>query len=259
MRYAALAVASAALIATGCGARLRAATTYSGSREPVLSEPDRIATLRALPSGYERLGRVSDTCTLRKGRRALHGAWLSDVDCSEARLIGALDERAARVGGELLVGLQCDSRPLHAAAPRTIRAWCEASVARPSDATLSERGLTRPEVEELRANVPASAGWRIRVDFLPHAGAPPRAPRRGDLVHEPPRLPAGHVVLGEVVARCRRGCSEDATRNAVRVTAGRMGATDAVAVHCDRHARGWRCAGQAATYAVPPALDPSAW
>jgi hypothetical protein len=256
MGYAAFAVASAALFATGCGCGLRSATTYSGSREPVLSAPDRIDVVRVLPAGYERLGRVSDACTLVAGRRALHGAWLSDVDCSGARLVDALAERAARVGGELLVGLECDSRPLHGG---RVSAWCRAAVARPTDPTLAERALGRPEVHELGASVPASAAWRIRVDFSPTAGAPPRAARRGDVVHEPPRLPAGHVVMGEVVAHCRRGCSEDATRDAVRVTAGRMGATDAVAVHCDRRAHGWLCMGQAATYAVPPALDPSAW
>lgn len=247
------------MLAASCASGLRSATKYSGSREPALFEPDRIETVRTLPIGYERLGRVSDACTLDPGRRALHGAWLSDVDCSQARLVGALEERAARVGGELLVGLECDSRAFHKTEPKHVYAWCRAVVARPTDAALQERALTRPQVKELGARVPASAAWRIRVDFSPHAGAPQRAPRRGDLVHEPPRLPAGHVVLGEVVARCRHACSEDATREAVRVTAGRMGATDAVAVHCDRHAHGWLCVGRAATYAVPPALDPSAW
>lgn len=243
----------------GCGSGLRSATSYSGRSAPELARPAQIETVRVLPAGYVRMGKVSAECRLTEGRRSLHRAWLSDVDCSQDRLVAALDERAASVGGDLLVGLDCDSRVEHESPHKQLLAWCRAVVSRPNDATLAARGVVRPEVTELTSGVPASAAWRIRVDYSPRDGAPRRAARRRDLVHDAPRLPVGHVPVGNVVASCRRGCSRAATREAVRITAGRMGGTDAVGVHCTRHARGWICAGVAATYAVPPALDPSAW
>ena len=246
-----------ALTALGCGCGLRTAARFEGRSKPALEGAGQIQEENALPLGYDSLGTVEAHCTLTEGQRRMRGEWLSDVDCSGSRLVSALRQRAAAVGGELLVGRLCYSRVQSSSSPRQVRIDCSADVARPDDATLERRPPARKHPP--RAVSTVDDAWNIRVDFTPAPHMPRRAPRRGDLVHEVGLFPAGHVRLGDVVARCRRGCSREAAHDGVRIAAGRMGATDVAGVHCIQHGHGWACSGVATTYEVPPALSPASW
>ncbi len=245
-----------ALAVAGCGSGVRSATRFEGSTRPVLVGANQIEEENALPLGYDSLGSIHAHCTLTEGQRRIHGEWLSDVDCSAARLVTALRERAAVAGGELLVGRLCYSQVLNGT-PRRVRVTCDAEVARPDDDMLE----SRPPEQMHAANMDGSVAdaWRIRVDFTPAPHMPRRAPRRGDLVHEVGLFPAGHVRLGDVTVHCRRGCSREAVHDGVRIAAGRMGATDVAEVHCAHRGHGWACSGVATTYEVVPALSPASW
>jgi hypothetical protein len=239
----------AALATSSCG--LRTAARYQGSEEPSLVRPDELQEVGALPDGYDRLGRVSASCTLRERDGAIEGEWLSDVDCSEARLQKVVREKAAQAGGELLVDLSC-----HARGKSSITVSCRADVARPSDERLAERVLARrapsppPEPEPS-----ASEAWRIRVHFTPNPGVPQRASKTSDSVREVPNFPVSHVKLGDVITKCAQGCSFDAVRAGVLIAAARVGATDVVDVHCAARGDGWVCSGTAAAYEVEPEFE----
>jgi hypothetical protein len=222
-----------------------------------------------LPDGYDLIGRVSSRCLLRQGIRPIDEERLSDVDCSERRVAWALRERAAEVGGELLVGRACFSQPT---TRQRVRLLCKADVARPSEETLAQRrfdgrprvadgmslpGGTPTEIERLD-EPNASTAWRILVDFTPAPRAAERPPRRTDLVRELAVMPVSHRRLGDVITTCEAECSEHAVREGVRIAAGRMGATDVVDVRCARRSEGLFCAGTAAAYEVDPERDPRA-
>lgn len=244
--------ALACLLLLSACAGPRTAARYHGSERPSLALPHEIQTVAALPDGYDTLGRISARCTLDPAARELDGAWLSDVDCSQARLMRALREKAADAGGELLVGAGCWSRP----ARRQLDIVCRAEVARPSDATLAARELGRRRAPPPDEPLPPEAeAWRIRVHFNQSPGVARRRARRPEDIREVPNFPVSHVRLGDVVTDCERGCSFDAVRRGVLVAAARMGATDVVDVRCAQRGDGWVCSGTAAAYEVEPELD----
>jgi hypothetical protein len=177
-------------------------------------------------------------------------------------------ERAAEVGGELLVGLRCSSHPN--ASRDIVRIRCRADVARASDELKERRpldlrgrerdplpGLEPEDIERLDEPV-ASEAWRIRVHFVPAPRATPRPPRRADQVRELAELPVNHIALGDISTRCEKGCSRDSARNGLRLVAARMGARALVAVRCTARESGVLCVGTAADYAVDPEQDPRA-
>jgi hypothetical protein len=244
-------VVTLSLAAAGCGG-LRQAVQYDGRQEPSLVRPHELAVVSSLPEGYDELGRISARCTLDQERGAIDDEWLSDVDCSERRLVGAIREKAADAGAELLVGLRCWSRE----SGDEIGIVCRADLARPSDDTLEARTLAAREVPPPpEREPPLSEAWRIRVHFTPNPGVPARPARRSDLIREIPDFPVSHVRLGDVVTDCERGCSFDAVRNGVLVAAARVGATDVVEVRCAARGDGWVCSGTAAAYEVDPELE----
>ena len=104
----------------------------------------------------------------------------------------------------------------------------------------------------------ASDAWNIRVHFTSAIGGGPRSPRRRDLVAEVGAMPVSHVALGDVVTRCKEGCSQEATREGVREVAGRVGAHSVVDIRCAERKQGWMCTGTAAGYEVDPTTDPRA-
>jgi hypothetical protein len=256
-----LALFVAGICVAGCGPKTRGAVAFDGRARAPLAQPDQLVEVRDLPAGYRTLGRAAATCTLTEGSRELRGAWLSDVDCSETRLRAAVRERAAAVGGELLVGMGCHSeqRGARGEIQRTAIV-CRADVARPTEAALSTRELAPPAPavpwgEELPASGEA---WRIRVDYTPSPGLQRRSPRRSDSIGELPTLPPSHRHLGDIVTRCTTGCTERGAYDGLLAAAGRMGASDVVDVGCVRQGEGWLCSAMAAGYRTDPEQDPAA-
>ena len=186
---------------------------------------------------------------------------MSDVDCTQMRLRAAVRERAAAVGGAMLIGLACTSEPRggHRGAERTA-IQCRAGVARPTDETLARRepaSLPQAVAEGLESAA-ASEAWRIRVDYTASVDSTERPPRRADAVNELPHLPPSHAKLGDLVTRCDSGCSERGVYEGLFAAAGRKGASDVVDVGCVRQGDGWLCTAAAAGYRVDPDPDVAA-
>ena len=234
-------------VLAGCGAHARSAARYSGDVEGALVHPADIQELPALPPGYYELGQVDTRCTQVK-EREISRAWLSDVDCTEARLSLALKERAADVGGSLLVGKHCYSLKESSG----VRVVCRAMVGRPQTQT------PRPEFTYLDEVEPrASQAWSIRVQYTPESDQvrPPRTPQN---VTEALNKPVSHVLLGSVVTGCETGCTEAGARAGLFAVAGRMGANSVTNAECARRQKGWVCTGQATGFEVDPELHPEA-
>jgi hypothetical protein len=60
--------------------------------------------------------------------------------------------------------------------------------------------------------------------------------------------------MGSVVAACEGSCARDAVRDAIRMTAGRLGADDVAGVSCVEADEGWTCTGVAGVYEREPEL-----
>lgn len=227
---------------TGC-AGARNAASYRGATEPPTVEAIEVAEAPVTPPGYERLGRARAECTFTEGRATIEAEWLSDVDCTSARLTEALREEAARNGGDLLVARSC---LVARRVGRQLVIRCRAHVAR------REGGASSPPVDptldSLRADDPSGVeAWRIRVDFEPALEPAARAPRRADSVEEVTVLPVAARVLGALRVRCERApCSVDAVRAGVRVAAGQLGATHVGGIRCVDVNEEPRCLGEAA-------------
>lgn len=233
----------------GCGTR---GVRFDGRSEPAISRADDIRELETLPEGYTRLGEVRASCE-RDQTVQPTDALLSDVDCTKSRLLAALRERAAEVGGELLVDRQCRS---HGNDSLTIT--CSAEVARPSDDERALRPLAGGKLARDCSEPKAAEAWNIRVHFDRNAAIPPRPPRHPDSVREVPLPPLSHVRIGDLITRCSSGCSEVGARRGLIAAAGRYGATDVVDLHCVQKNEGWMCSAVAMAYEVDPAWDPNA-
>jgi len=162
----------------------------------------------------------------------LDGVRSSDVACSPELLLAALHERAARVGGAVLVGSGCE--PADAASARHLE--CSAEVWAPSAAPAQpEPGAEAAKPPESPFN-PALGTvedlWRIEIDFWPAAGAPQRAPVGPHQVGEIDFPRVGHVPLGDVRARADAEVSAGSLRHALLASAASMGATSLVGVRC---------------------------
>jgi hypothetical protein len=256
----AVAVAGGLLIAVSCAARPRDAVHFDGRARPSFVSPGMVRQVEALPSGYDSLGKVAAGCRATEGQTRIDGAWLCDVDCNSARLVGALRERAAAVGGDLLIGLRCGSQ-VHKDALRQVDVSCSAEVGRPGYALMEERPMaseTEKPAQEEASPTRFSDAWRIRVDFTPAPVGSHRSPLRGDLVRELDYLPPSHVSMGDVVTRCEESCRESSLRSGLRTVAGRGGATDVVDVRCVQRGLGLVCSATAAGYQVDPDTDPRA-
>jgi hypothetical protein len=243
----------AASTLAACGSGLRQAATFRGDAGPPRVSPAHVRETASLPSAHRRLGEVSAECTLTEGRIAIDDEWLSDVDCSEARLLRALREEAAERGGDVLFERSCYSRVL-SADDATARRFsrCEAQVAR------GQGRPARPEAVIVGSETASAAeAWRIRVTFFP-ANDLRRRPRRADLVSDVAHWPVSDVVLGDITASCERGCSRQAVRDGVRAAAGRIGANHVVDVSCVDRQPGYTCSGTAAVYERDPETTPAA-
>jgi hypothetical protein len=234
---------------------------FEGSREARRAEPEALVELATRSSEIEALGSVHASCTLRPGFRSLNGEALSDVDCSTERLVFALRESAASAGGEVLVGLRCNSRRGSASASETRRVTCSAEVARFSAGAVASRrplavprslpiGEPAPSASEVkRIDEPdAALAFRITLDFEPGVQKFERPPRARGEVSELNLMPLADHPLGDLQARCTEGCDERALRRSVLIAAARLGAPDVVALRCFDLGAGNSCVG---TLAAP--------
>ncbi len=261
-RFAALASILGCL--TACSPAVREAVRYSGSEHTPEVSAARIMRVRSLPLGYELIGRLETSCRAWAPGTPLKDEWLADVDCSERRLRGVLYEKAASVGGELVVGERCGTtRRSAAGGDRRGRSSCRARVARRSQQARSLEPPRRGHPSAGQTQLAATAGeaavldeptggeaWRIRASYYPTSGVrtPPEGARnRASDVHELSDLPPSHLRLGTVETRCELGCSEDAMRASLRVVAGRVGASDVVGIRCVPQDSAWRCVGTLAS------------
>lgn len=238
---------------------------YSGSSSDVITPPDAVGEVSALPTGYERLGELRGRCTLTPGFRAIDDEPLSDVDCSERRLTRAFSEAAAQSGGELLVERRCASRKLDGRGRLEI--FCRAGVARPKAELLRRRALSPaaavsdagpapgPEQVERLDEPSVSATSGVRVAFTPRVRSFAFPPRKPDRVGHLSTLPLSHRELGDLVTRCENGCSFSDLRFALYVAAGRLGATDVVGVRCFTERGGSACVATAAAPERNPDYD----
>jgi len=251
-------LAASSFLGTACAARFDPAN-FEGKRETRRAEPEALLELGARTSELETLGTVHDRCTLKPGFRRLDGEALSDLDCSNERLLFALRESAASAGGEALLGAHCSARPSGTSGANELS--CAAEVARyRSGASAKPRPLSAPRSlpqgrpapsasDVTRIDEPeASLAFRISLKFEPELSNFERPPRPGRDVHELSVMPLSHVPLGDLVASCREGCDERALRFGVLIAAGRLGAKDVVNVRCFRAAQGNSCVG---TLAAP--------
>lgn len=250
--------AALALAATGLSACATQGVLFDGHAEPRIARAQDVTELETLPEGYERVGRLVARCTLVEGARPEDGSRLVDVDCTESRLMSAIRERAAEVGAEVLIGRRCRSR-ISGQDERstTLDISCDTEVARPTGESLVRRPLVSGVLGEDDAPR-AEEAWHIRVHFAPAPGVPLRPPRRADLVREVPYMPGANLRLGDIVTRCRQGCSKDGARLGLLAAAGRMGASDVVDVHCAAKGRGFVCSGVATAQEADPELEPRA-
>jgi len=256
----ALGCVAALFLATGCAGRFDPAN-FEGNREARRAEPEALVELAARTNELQTLGIVRDRCTLTPGFRRLDGDVLSDVDCSNERLMMALRESAASAGGEALLGARCNSRRLGTGEPARYELTCAAEVARYRVGALANpRPLSAPRWvapgrpapsagDVKRIDQPdAPLAFRICLHFEPVVSSFERPPRESADVHELAILPLSHTRLGDLAASCKGDCDERALRYGVLIAAGRLGAPDVVGVRCFRSARGNSCIG---TLAAP--------
>jgi hypothetical protein len=199
------------------------------------------------PADGELIGRVTSRCFRLEEPKDFHGAWLSDVDCSEARLVAALRSVALQVGGDAIVERRCTWRQLQS---RRRRLDCEARVVR-----LDEPATGHFVVDEAAANQSrvwslddptGTQAWRMRVAVFPRVHLGTQDPRRADLVVENATLPLARRHIADVRITCTERCSLDAARAAIRVVAGRLGASDVAGIACVRSGDAWECSGSVA-------------
>jgi hypothetical protein len=232
---------SAAL--TGCGLGSASPPRFSGytRRGPVDSANVRMAP--TLPAGYEAIGRIDARCRADDGVVGIDDESLADVDCSEALLGAAIREKAAEVGGEVLVGLTCrQSVDRRSDGLESTLYVCFANVAMPRDTTSTCRGTPAEGAGPVWR---AEEAFDVAVSVRPvDSSARPRRAAPTERVAELAFLPIGRVVMGDIVAR---GPEADraAVRHAVRAAAGRVGASDVVGIACVHDDDGWLCTGRA--------------
>src|SRR5205814_592144 len=144
---------------------------------------------------------------------------LADVDCSEDLLRAALREKAAEVGGDVLVGLRCrTSAERRGDLYDSVLHTCFANVAMPRGGTSDVPG---PCIEaDGEPAWRAEAAFDVAVSLRPtDEHAVPRRAAPAHRVAELAYLPVGRVVMGDIVARGPDNVNRAAVRHAVRAAA----------------------------------------
>jgi hypothetical protein len=231
----------------GCGRASGQPARYEGRLGRPAFDAEQVRIEPSRPPGYETLGTVKVRCRADDGVVALDGEPLGDVDCSDAFLQLALREKAASVGGEVLVGLRCVVTPerqgdllgsaLHTCSAKVVARARDSANGGPTDGD---------EIAALPPYDTPSVAFDVKVSLVPaDPAASPRKAVPSDSVAELAVVPPGRVAMGDIVARCRDGCERSIVRHAVRAAAGRVGATEVVGIACVRRDEGWLCTGRA--------------
>jgi len=262
-----LAVGTALLLTGACGPAVREPVAYSGSQQVAQVSAAQLVSVATLPVGYEVFGQLQAECNAWDEGSPVDDQWLIDLDCNERRLRGALREKAAAVGGTLLVRERCGSGQRANPGSSGAEAGagplvCRARVAR-LDGSERARAPLSPELArssdgpELAAGPTQAAGlddptgvaaWKIRVSYTGRSpvGVTPVSIIPASAVHEWPEVPPSHQAVGTIVTNCSEGCTLDAMRASVRVVAGRLGAGDVAGVRCVPRGEAWSCVGRVA-------------
>jgi hypothetical protein len=225
-----IAVSSAA----GCHGS-RAGVAFNGNAQTPVVTSNQVVEVRALPGGALRLGRLYAQCEALESWEAFEARSLADVDCSESRLRWMLRDAAAENGGDVLAAVNCRSGTSSS---------CSAVLGRTASA-VQARALA------LRSDVQGARGAAVTVDFAPLGAVGLRGSHKAESVNDLPTLPPSHRVVGSFSTACVE-CSELETRDALRVAAGRLGASGVVGVRCVPWGPGFQCAGAASVTLVEP-------
>jgi hypothetical protein len=272
-------IAVASTLTAACARPAAYPPRFDGASGTASVDPGAVREVRNEPSGHVLIGTVTARCRADSGVRTIHSAWLADVDCSEGLLTAALREKAAAVGGRVLVGRECSHHEYSCSDVwKSELVTCSAKVAarsvwrptkpvgatgkpipgmpipRPPAAPVDERVLEVGSPSELPALEYASPhqAFRVKVSFAPVGPVRQFSPRETERVNELAVLSPAHVVMGDIGARCYGECERAAVRYAVRAAAARVGATDVVGISCVRTRVGFSCTGRAAR----PEADP---
>jgi hypothetical protein len=192
--------------------------------------PEDVGRADVLPAGYDEVGRVSASCSPLGGFQPTSGELLASFDCNRSRLERVLAEKASEAGADLLVGMGCghEGRALRCLA-HTARAEGPPRSPLPTD----EGPVPGPTVVARWDEPRASASLVIRVDFEPAVESFERRARRAADVAEVAALPVSHRELGTLTTRCDADeCQLRELRQALRIAAGGLGASDLVGVRC---------------------------
>jgi hypothetical protein len=235
----------------GCG---RAGALFSGQTQDPRVAATQVLELESMPADHRLLGVVETSCEREEpafgelaeresGRRSL-----AELMCSQASLTRALRERAAEVGGTLLVGRRCSSE----ASEDGLSVRCIAEVATARDErTVQLAKVPVPQTDQVVPLRDVQEADAIQVMYTA-LNAKPRAPRAPHLVAEQVTMPVQNVAIGDLLARCGDECSAAALRESLRVAAGRVGASDLVGVRCLHKGEDLVCGAQA----TAPRVDP---
>jgi hypothetical protein len=222
-----------ALAASGCGRSARPVEFQGHPAEPVVA-PEAVLEASALPRGAERLGRLFVRCHPVDGAESFSERTLLDVDCSEVRLRRLLREAASEHGGDVLAELSCQQGST---------LTCRATLARSG----SHAAAAPPSAGASGADVHGELAARVLVSYELRSAERPRSALAEDNVRELSNLSPAQISVGNLEIRCE-ACSELSARDALRIAAGRLGASDVVGVRCVSEGEGQRCLGEAAVW-----------
>jgi hypothetical protein len=210
---------------------LLAISMLAGCSTTVRVPPENVGRADVLPAGYDEIGRVSASCSPLGGFQPTSGEPLASFDCTRSRLERVLAEKASEDGADLLVGMGCghEGRALRCLAYTARAEGPPRAAPLPSDEGPVPGPLVVARWDEPRA----SASLVIRVDFEPTVESFRRRARRAADVAEVTALPVSHRGLGTLTTRCDADeCQLRELRQALRIAAGGLGASDLVGVRC---------------------------
>lgn len=214
------------LAASACGA---SGVSYSGEARAPRVAPSAVASSDGAPPGHVLLGEVEAACSRVDAAPGLDGEHPGDVACSRDLLLAGLRERAARVGGTLLVDVGCE--PDDPASSDDVE--CSGEVWAPSAPSGQEAAaLTAALAPVTPAFGVVEDFWRVELDYWPAKSAPRRAPVGPEQVSELDFPRAGHLRLGDMRAHGAEGISAGTLRSALLAGAARVGARHVVGIQC---------------------------